>query len=166
MSDSFWPIYVGILAASWALSDRMPQTTATEYTEAKRCVLKVTSDVGHDVKTGRPIKRDSDGNWQWYTPGSSDLTCFKVNVSTTNYRAYGEVGKVAVWVDAGDSAGMPYEYLDCVIGDAKNWACKSPERAMVEGVYDKEHHIDWLKWQFNRVVTLYYQYDHRWYTQE
>jgi hypothetical protein len=144
-------------------SDLFQSSTVTEYTEAKRCALVTSSGVGHDVKTGRPIKKDSDGKWQWYDPLPSDLTFFQTNRNKTNYRVFGEAGRVSVWVADGDSKGWLTGYTDCVIADSKNWACKAPFETMTDGISDNAHHIGWWKWQANWVFDFFRTYDHRWY---
>jgi hypothetical protein len=164
MSDSagiFWAVMLG----AWAFSNSLPSTTATEYTEAKRCVVRITTDVSTDVKTGKPIKRDEDGKWQWYTPTPSDLICSQVNANRTNYRVYGEAGKVTAWVEEGQSKGTITEYRNCVIGDAKNWNCSSSFGTMTEGVFDKAHHISWWEWHLNWLLKPAVKND-GWYTQE
>lgn len=156
-----WGLFLLILLA-WN-GDFFQSSTVTEYTEAKRCVLVTSSDVSHDVKTGRPIKKDSDGKWQWCDPSSSDLACFQTNLNKTNNRVYGEAGKISVWVADGNLKGWITGYTDCVIADAKNWTCKSPIEAMTDSVLDNAHHISWWKWQANWVSDFFRPpYDHRW----
>lgn len=145
-------------------SDRLPATTTTEYTEATRCVLKANNQIGLDDKTARPIKWDGE-KWQWYDPQPSDLMCFEVNVARTNYRAYGEAGKVTAWIDDGDDKGHITEYKDCIVADAKNWTCTDGFVRMSEGVLNKARRSDWFSWQLNWLLDFARQYDHRWYRQ-
>lgn len=123
----------------------------TEYTEGERCVL--ISSVAKDTKTGNPIKRDADGKWQWYTPDKSEYTCFQDNLNKIIYRTYGESSKVVALVDEGELQGSVYELKDCVVADAKNWACAMPQRTMKDGVSNSDHIGHW-KWTLNWITQV------------
>jgi hypothetical protein len=111
-------IFLSILAYN---SNLFESNKVTEYTQAERCAF--VSSVVKDVKTGKPIKQDENGQWQWYTPSPSERTCYQDNLNKVNYRTYGEAGRVVAWGDEGELKGWMVAYRDCIIADAKNWTC-------------------------------------------
>jgi hypothetical protein len=162
MAESSGGLWIMLAVLAWN-SSLFESNTVTEYTEDNRCYIQPTNTLGNDVKTGRPVRKDENGKWQWYTPErSSELTCAEVNLKRTNYRAYGEAGKVTVWIDDGESKGYMTEYTGCVVGDAKNWRCNASD-AMTGGVLDKDHRINWWKWQLNAAVAFFHSYEGRWF---
>ena len=154
MSDSsagvivFATIFMSVVAFN---SDIFESSKTTEYIEAERCVL--AASVAKDVATHRPIKQDSDGKWQWYTPEPSDQKCFQDNLNKINYRTYGEASKVVAWVNEGELNGEIVEFKDCAIADAKNWTCTPPFRSMKDGISNSGHVGHW-KWTLNWMLDF------------
>jgi hypothetical protein len=132
-----WGIIIGSIAYN---SNLFESNKITEYTQAVRCDL--ASSVAKDVNTGRPIKKDADGKWQWYIPDKSEYSCAQRNFNTITYRAYGDAGRIV----GIDGAGSMTEYKDCVIADSKNWSCATPSMTMKDGVSGPGHinHLQWI----------------------